>query len=142
MKRLLMIPALLLALTVSACGPGTKVGDLISLATSTVTNPVTAVNVYQVKNGYAAALELAVAYRSYCWSKSYAAILKDPVMKPLCQSRRSAVRSIQKAQLQAHDAIDQAQEFVRLNPTLDASAVIALAVKAVGSFRSAVPLTN
>lgn len=139
MKRLLMIPVLLLALAVSSCG---KVGDLIDLTTTTIANPVSATNIYQVKNGYAAALQLAVSYRSYCWSKPYAQAMQDPVMKPLCQNRRGVVRSIQRAQVQAHDAILSAQEFVRLNPTLNATTVISVAWDAVGKFKNAVPAVN
>lgn len=139
MKRFLMIPALLLALAVSACGPGSKVGDLISAATTTIVNPVDAVDIYRAKNVYAASLALAVEWRTYCWSKPYAVLMAAPVDKALCQNRRSRVRTIQLSQAKASSALIDAQTFVRDNPTLSATSVITAAWAAVTNFKNAVP---
>lgn len=142
MKRILLIPALLLALAVSACTNGPNLGALLNIATSTVTNPVNAVDIYRVKNVYAASLELAKQYRTSCWSKPYAAILADPVLGTVCKNRRATVRAMQAAQLKAASAIDSAQTFVADNPTLNAASVIAAAWSAVTAFQSAVPATR
>lgn len=139
MKRILLLPTLLLALAVSACGPGSKVGDLLTAATTTITNPVDAVDIYRVKNVYAASLDLMVKYREFCWSKPYAALMADPVAKPTCQSRRAAVRAMQSAQVNAHAAIAAAEDFVRNNPTLNAATAIAAAWSAVTTFQNTMP---
>lgn len=140
MLRILMLPVMLLAL--AGCGPGSKVGDLLSAATSTIINPVDAVDIYRVKNVYAASLQGAVDWRSYCWSKPYAALMADPVANVVCKNRRSTVRAIQAAQLRAASAIDSAQTFVANNPTLNAASVISAAWSAVTSFQAAVPATR
>lgn len=139
MKRLFPIPVLLLVLTLSACGPGTKLGELISTATTTITNPVDAVDIYRAKNVYAASLDLAVAWRNYCWSKPYAVLIADPVARPICQNRRSVVRSIQVAQPKAASALSDAQIFVLNHPTLNATDVITAAWAAVTNFKNAIP---
>lgn len=138
MNKLILVAAIVLALALPGCA-GTKTGDLISAATTTITNPVKAVNVYQVKNAYAATLQLAVSWREYCYSKPYAALMTDPVAKPVCQSRRRVVRAVQSAQPKAASAIRTAENFVRNNPTLNATSVISAAWDAVAAFRSAVP---
>jgi hypothetical protein len=74
MKRLLILCAV--ALTLGGCG---NAPDIIRAATSTIANPVKEVNIVQVKNGYDAVLEIAVGYRDYCWSKSFAALMADPI---------------------------------------------------------------
>lgn len=141
MRRFLMLPALALALFVSGCA-GTKVGDFVSAVTTTITNPVSATNIYQVKNAYAAALQLAASWREYCYSKPYAVLMADAVGKTLCQNRRAIVRNIQSAQPKAAGAIRSAENFVRDNPTLNASTAIQAAWSAVTAFRNAVPAKN
>lgn len=141
MKRFLLLPLLLLALTLAGCGAGSKVGQLIDAATTSVTNPVDAVDIYRVKNVYAASLELTDKYRQFCWSKPYAALMADPVAKPVCQKRRSAVRAMQAAQIKARGAIDAAEAFVRNNPTLNAATAISAAWAAVTAFQNTMPRT-
>ncbi len=141
MRRFLLLPVILIALAVSGCA-GTKVGDLLSVATSTVTNPVRSVDIYRVKNVYAATLQLVVDYRKYCWDRSYAVLMADPVAKPVCRYRRIVVRTAQTTQVKAGSAIRSADSFVRDNPTLNASNVIGAAWQAVTDFQNAVPRVN
>lgn len=138
MKRILLLPVFLLSLALAGCA-GTNVGDFLTAATSTVTNPVSAVDIYRVKNVYAASLQIMVKYREFCWSKPYAALMADPVAKPTCQNRRAAVRVMQTAQIDAHNAISAAETFVRNNPTLNAATAISAAWTAVTAFQNTLP---
>lgn len=139
MKRFLLLPTLLLALAVSACGTSGMVGDVLAIATSTVTNPVNAVEIYRVKNLYAASLELMAKYREYCWSKPYAQLMGDPVAKPTCAHRRAAVGVMQTAERDAHKAIAAAEDFARNYPTLNATTAISAAWTAVTKFKNTMP---
>lgn len=134
MKRFAIVFAL--ALTLGGCA-GTPVGDAIRVATSTIANPVQEVNIYQVKTGYAAVLEVAASYRDYCWSKPFAALMADPIAKPICEHRRSIMRAIDKADDHAFDAITRAETFIRNNPTINAVSVVREAWAAVQDFQSA-----
>ncbi len=111
----------------------------ISAVTTTIDNPVGEVDIYRVKNTYAAALELAAEYRRYCWSQPYAVLMTDPIARPLCERRRPIVRAIQKAQFKASAAVITASNFVRDNPTINAASAISAAWKAVTDFQSAIP---
>lgn len=131
MKRLFIILAVTLSL-----GGCANLGKVAEFVTTGITNPVGAVNIYQAKNVYASALEIAAGYREYCWSRAYAALMADPVAKPICQNRRPIMRTIQDADNKAFAAIQRAENFVRNNPTLNASAVINEALAAVSAFQS------
>jgi len=132
MKRLVLVCALTLSL--GGCA-GTQVGDALRVATSTVTNPVKEVNIYQVKTVYAAVLEAAASYRDYCWSKPFAALMADPIAKPICEHRRAVNRAINKADDRAYDAITRAETFIRNNPTISAVSVVREAWAAVQDFQ-------
>lgn len=136
MRKLLLVPALLCAVLFSGCSGNVSVRDAITAATATITNPVDTVEIYRVKNAYAAALTAADNYRTYCWSKPYSALMADPVAKPVCQSRRQVVRSMQDAQRKAAAAIAAAEKFMRDFPTLSAANAIGVASSAVAAFRS------
>lgn len=124
----------------AACGTtGTDLNALLKVVTTPIANPVSATNIYQLKNGYAATLQLAVDWRAYCYSKPYATIVADPIMNPVCVSRRAVVRKIQLAKAKAHSAIVDASDFVQQNPTLDASSVVNAAWSAMTNFENAVP---
>ena len=94
-----------LALTVGAC---TTTNPF-----ATVTNPVTNLDIWRVKNTYAATLQLAASWRSFCYARPYATLMTDPVAKPVCQNRRNTVRQIQKYQPLAGTAVRKADEFVK-----------------------------
>ena len=141
MKRFLIIP--LLALALSGCaGTLEKINSAVSVVTSTVTNPVSSVDIYRVKNVYAATLQLVVDYRNYCWAKPYAVLMADPIAAPVCQNRRAVVRIAQAGKAKASAAIRSADNFVRNNPTINAQTVISAAWQAVTDFRNAVPAVN
>lgn len=138
MRRIIL--AVTLALTLGGCAslPG-PLGDAVKVLTTTINNPVGPVDIYRVKNTYAAALEVAAEYRRYCWSQPYAVLMTDPVAKPICQNRRQIVRAFQKADEKAFFAISAAENFVAANPTLNAASAISAAWQAVTDFQSAIP---
>lgn len=130
------IAVALIALSLGGCG---HFGDVLKLATASIDNPITGVDIYRVKNTYAATLELAAEYRRYCWSKPYRALLADPVAGPLCSARRAVVRKFQSADVAANAAIAKAETFVAQNPTISAATVINAAWDAVSFFKNSVP---
>lgn len=132
MNRALIIPLALIALVLSGCA-GTL--DKVNSVYTAVTSPTT---IYQVKNAYAAGDQLVIDYRTYCWSKPYAAILADPAAKSVCQNRRAVVRAAQAARAKASNAIHTAETFIAANPTLNASTVISAAMSAVTDYRNTV----
>lgn len=133
MKKALIVVAL--ALTLGGCA-GSGVEKFVSAVTTTIKNPVGTVDLYRAKNVYASALEIAVKYRDYCWSKPYAALMADPIARPICQRRRPIVRSLQAADTKAYAAIRSAENFVRNNPTINATSAIGAAWAAVTDFQS------
>lgn len=136
MRRLLA--ATLLALLLAGC----QTAGIPGVTSPPLVNPITNLDIYRVKNTYAATLELAKQWRTYCWSKTYAQILADPIMKPVCKDRRNTVRQIQKYQPIAGTAVRRADEFVRNNPTISATGAIGLAWDAVTDFQRVVPRVN
>lgn len=132
------ILALMLALSLGGCaGLAEKVLNLpAGVLATTVSNPVAPVNIYQAKTVYAATLELANGYRDYCYSKPFAALMADPVSKPVCKSRRAIVRAMGAADDKAFAAIQTADNFVRNNPMLDATSAIRAALAAVTEFQN------
>jgi hypothetical protein len=141
MRRIIL--ALTLSLSLAGCaGLAEKVLNLPAgvLATS-VSNPVAPVNIYQAKTVYAATLELANGYRDYCYSKPFAALMADPVSKPVCKSRRAIVRAMTAADDKAAAAIQTADNFVINNPTLDATSAIRAAIAAVAEFQNIATIT-
>lgn len=136
--RFLATAVVVASLGVVLGGCPATVGTLLT----PVTNPVNSVDIYRVKNTYAATLQLAADWRTYCYSKAYADVLQDPVMKPVCESRRGTVRQIQKYQPLAGTAVRKADDFVKNNPTLSAVSVIGPAWDAVTAFQAVVPKVN
>lgn len=134
MKRILLVPIVLLAITGCA-----QFKELVTVATTTITNPVDAIDIYRAKNVYAASLQLASDWRDYCWSKPYAALMADSIAKPVCENRRRRLRTIQFYRVKASTALGDAQVFVLNHPTLNATDVISAAWEAVGNFKAAIP---
>lgn len=136
MRRTLLLPLLLLALGFAGCA---SVGNVVSAVTTTITNPVNEVDIYRAKNVYAGTLELAVEWRTYCWSKPYAALMADPIAAPICQDRRATVRKVQAARPKVAAAIRTAENFVRDNPTVNAGSAVLAMWTAVNDFKSMIP---
>lgn len=138
MRRLLLVAVLAIGLGGCATlnSSGTSILQGGQSITAPITNPVQPVTVYQVKNVYAAALELADGYREYCWARPYAILMADPLTKPICQNRRPNVRRLQKTQAKASAAIQTVDNFVRNNPTLSATQVLSAAWTAVQDFQA------
>jgi anaerobic selenocysteine-containing dehydrogenase len=144
MRNLRIAAAMMLVITLGGCATplGQKLETFVSAVTTTVNNPVGETDIYRVKNAYAAALELAAEYRTYCWSKPYAVLMADPVSKPICEKRRAIVRAIQKGKGNAKAAIVTAQNFIANNPTLNAASAVSAAWQAVTDFQNAVPVAK
>lgn len=136
MKKLLTSLVVAASLMLAGCAGGVSVFQGGTSLTATITNPVGQVDIYRVKNVYAASLALAADYRDYCWSKPYAAILADPVSKAACQNRRAIVRTLQTADLKAFAAITAADNFTKNNPTISAASAVGAAWTAVSDFQS------
>lgn len=140
MKRFLILCAV--ALTLGGCASflgsiGERALNLPAGAlTTSIKNPVAPVNIYQAKAVYASTLEIANGYREYCYSKPYAALMSDPLAKPVCRNRRAIVLSMQAADNKAFAALQTADNFVKNNPTLDATAAIRAAIAAVTNFQA------
>lgn len=142
MKRKIFA-VVLIALPLAACGAAGSVVDAAFRAvTTTIVNPVTPVDIYRVKNAYAAADQLVIDYRSYCWSRSYVALMADAVAQPICQNRRAIVRKAQSYRAKASYAIGQADTFIRNNPTLNAATVVNAAWSVVTAFQNSIPKVN
>jgi hypothetical protein len=136
MKKIAL--ALVLAFGLAGCA-GTPLEQAVNVLTASVQNPVDNTNIYQVQNTYAAALRLTVEYRRYCWAKPYRDLLVDPITKSICEHRRQVVRTAQKYRKDARLAIDEAEQFITNNPTLNASAVVQAAWRAVQVYQNSIP---
>ncbi len=142
MRRINLAAALVaISLALGGCA-GTQFGDFIKFASASAANPVTATNIYQAKNAYAAALTVADEWRAYCFGMSYKVLMADPVARPVCSRRRAVTRAILNSGPKARDALAQAEAFVNDHPTLDASFIIRAAIDAVAKFRAIVPATK
>lgn len=133
---------LALVLSLAGCAQIQSAIELIPKATQTFTNPLGPVDIYRVKNVYAAGLELAVQYRSYCWARPYATLMADPIARPLCQDRRAVVRAVQSAKGKASSAIKAADSFIRNNPSGNAVTYIGAAWDAVNQFKNSIPVVK
>lgn len=139
MRRIGIAGVLLaISLTLGGCA-GTKLGDLWQKATADFANPVDRTDIHRAELAYAAALELAVEYRRYCWSAPYATLMADPVARPICEKRRAAVRLMQRYRRIAGVALGEAQQFVANNPTLSAAGIVGAAWSAIDNFQRAIP---
>jgi hypothetical protein len=127
-NRFLIVPLLLFTLGLAGCAG--------------ITNPVSGTNIYQAKTLYAGTLELVVKWRELCWSKPYAALMADPIARPVCENRRSRLRTIQSADDKAFAAITVAENFVTANPTLNAGTAVSAAWNAATAFSKAVPAVS
>lgn len=93
-----------LALALGGCAQVSKVAEFVS----TATQPVSEINIYRVKNLYAAALQAVVEYRRYCWARPYAVLMADPIAKPICEHRRPIMVKIQEERPKVRAVINSA----------------------------------
>lgn len=141
MRRIILASALIaLALTLGGCGAAQKLGQVVSGATTQIVNPVTPVNMYQVKNVYAAGQTLVLEYKNKCFGedglKTFAQIQSDAALRTLCAHRVSRWRAMKKADDKAHRAIDAANTFIANNPSGNAISYVQAAWKAVNDFKN------
>lgn len=142
--RILMLPLMLLAL--AGCGTLDPTGKSIlqggTSITAAVQNPVTPTNTYQVKLAFNIAVKGGNRWANYCWSKTYAALMADPVGSHVCENRRAMRRALSAAADKANAAIRTADTFIRNNPTISPFSVIDDAWRAVTDYKNLVePIT-
>lgn len=138
MRRVFLVPFLLLALT-GCAKEFDQLKQVVSIATTTIANPVDSRDIYRAKNVYAATLQFASDWREYCWSKPYAVLIASTTDRLICENRRSRLRTIQLSKAKAASALSDAQIFVLNHPTLDATSVVTAMWSAVTNFKNAVP---
>lgn len=132
--------AIALVLPLGGCAAIDSVfGGKLSLLAAEIQNPIGQNDIYRAKNAYAAALQLDVEYRTYCWARPYAVLMADPVSAPVCQYRRTVVRKVQSARPKVAAAIQTAENFARDNPTITVSTAITAMWTAVDDFKKLIP---
>jgi hypothetical protein len=136
-RRILLVA--LAALWLGGCASNPITTVIGQIATGTLPNPISTTNVYQVKNVYAIAAESTISYRGYCFGRTYAVLMADPIAKNICANRRPVWRKIVSYKNTAYAAVVKADNFVKNNPTLDASAVISQATAAISALQSVTP---
>ena len=114
MRKLLVVSVLALGLGGCAFNPF-----------ASVTNPVSKDTLAKLEAGYGVAASIALGYRNACAKKE---------IPPSC---RPIVVQIQNADNYAHGQILVARNFVRNNPTIDATALILTAQNALTAFQKA-----
>lgn len=143
MKRFLHLFAVAaVALSLGGCA-GTPSGDLLRLATKTVTNPVTPKNIQQVKLVFAATQDGVLLYQQECFggtTRPYpvtvAKIKADPVLSVACAHRVSRYNVMKAAEDKAYNAITVAEDFIIRNPSGNAASYISAAWKSVTDYRA------
>lgn len=113
MKRIIF--ALLLTLPLAGCWN----------PFGSIENPLNKTSLVAVEASYGSALSIASGYKDACARKT---------IPPSC---RSVVKSLQNADNYAYGQIKVARDFIKANPTVDASVVISTAQQAVRAFQDA-----
>lgn len=119
MKKLLIAAAM--ALCLGGCANFNPFASFQNVSTQSLAS---------AEESYGGALAIAVAYRNAC----------DQRLIP--SSCRTIVKSIQIAENYAYGQLKVARDFVKNNPTVDATVIITTAQQAVAAFQAAVPATN
>lgn len=130
MKQIALV--ITLALSLAGCQSAGNVGSFFSDVVSAATSPLGTVDIYRVKNVYAAADQLAIDYRSYCYARPYAVLMSDSVAQPVCKYRRQVIRTFQAKRIVASRAIANATT----------SSLLTVAWTAVSDYKNAVPVVK
>jgi len=117
MKRIVVLA---LALALAGCVNGQVINPFASF-----NNPLSKDSLAKLEAAYGAAASVALGYRNACAKGSIPAACK-PIVK-----------QIQLADRYAYNQIVVVRNFVKNNPTVDASSVIATAQQAVTAFQNA-----
>lgn len=147
MKRILLVPFLALTLALASCAQVQKVGDFVSTAaravTTEFTNPVTPTNLYQAKLAFAASQEVVKKYKRDCFGSfappypvSFKMIQADPVLSAQCSHRVSRYNAMKRAEGQAYNAVEEADIFIKNNPSGNAATYISAAIRAVINYQA------
>lgn len=127
-----IILAFMLAFSLTGCATlpdGTKV----FLPTASIANPIKSTSLYDIQATYVIAQAGANAYIQRYRDGHRCTNTALEAVSNIC-SRRSVVIRLQNADRVASVTLGRATAFIRDNPTIDASAVIAAAQSAVGAF--------
>jgi len=130
MKKILIVLGLSLSLSGCVNGPN---GTKIFLPIASVANPVTPMSLYDLKATYAIAQAGADTYVQRYRDGFRCTKIRLESVTNIC-SRRSIVVKMQDADRKAGIALGRVEIFVRDNPTIDASAILAAAQSAVTAF--------
>lgn len=98
-------------------------------ACASIPNPFTAPTLAAVESSYGAALAVAVNYRDAC------------AQRLIPSSCRTVVPVVQVYGARAQSAVLVARNFVKNNPTLDATSILSTAQDAIEMFKSNTPKT-
>lgn len=141
MKRLRLASIILVAgLTLGGCATWDKIKEVAAVATTTIVNPIDSTDIYRARNVYEATLKVVDGWRTYCWERSYQALMSDPVARPICQNRHARLTRVQVVLPKARAALLRAEKFIRENPTLSAVTVIRQAWDAVRELQQSSPI--
>lgn len=142
MKRFLTAAVVAVSIAFAGCA---QLGQIASIATTTITTPVSATNLYQGKLVFAASQELVLKYQQDCFGSqlppypvSLAVIRADAVLSIQCKRRVSRYNAMKSAENRANAAIIAADNFIARNPTGNAASYIAAALRAVNDYRATV----
>lgn len=91
-------------------------------ACATIKNPITTTTLNNVEDAYGAAIAIAVTYKRSC------------IARLINKSCFNIVAKIQPYEDKAYKALSIAQDFVKNNPTLDATTVLLVANDAIKAF--------
>jgi len=120
-----------LALSSGGCSKDlAKLG--IGVGAAPIQNPVTTGNISDIENAYGLALVGAVAYREL-YDTNPCTKTRPFSASNIC-AKRSVTVKLMDAQQKVRFALDQAYEFIRANPTLNAASYINAAQRAFNVF--------
>lgn len=97
-------------------------------------NPVTTVQLQEVEAGYGLVLSAAANYREL-YDKNPCTVAKPLSVTNYCASR-SVIVVLQNADQKVQGALVVARNFIKTNPTLDATSYVTAALNAVNDFRA------
>lgn len=122
MQKLIRIVAISLALILAACAGKPPIA---------ISSAVTLNSLYTVEAGYGVALAAENTYKNLPLCKTGT----TPSLTNIC-AKRSVIVRLQNADKQVVNAITIARDFIKNNPTLDASSYISTAQNALSALQS------
>lgn len=125
MKKLLIAAALACAVTLGGCSTLQNIGTAVSLATKSVTNPVTKDDLYKVEAGVRIAFTALQAYKDSC---------AQGLVDKACKVNVAAVQQYTR---QLPPLLAQLRTFVKNNDQINATVVYNQVSALISNFRKA-----